>query len=42
MIKELRKLRLFGLLEDLNKKFNISFKQEEIDDIDCNDPLFIY
>ena len=37
-IKELRKLRLFGLLEDLNKKFNISFKQEEIDDIvsKCN------
>ena len=37
-IKNLRKLRLYGLLEDLNKKFNISFKQEEIDDIvsKCN------
>ena len=37
-IKELRKLRLYGLLDDLNKKFNISFEQEEIDDIvsKCN------
>lgn len=30
-IKELRKLRLYGLLDDLYKKFNISFNEEEIE-----------